>query len=251
MTLLSICQGVARETGIAVPSTIVGNTADEAVTLLAFAQREGNAIARKHPWTTLQREHTFNTVAGTAYYDLPSDFLFLLTDTAWDRSDYDRMIGPLTPAEWQVRKSAIIGQADLVKRWRIKAVSGAAKYYLDPTPSDVSSIVFEYASSSWCQSSGGTAQTSWAADTDTGRVDEYLVQLGMTWRMLSRMGRVYAEERAEYDNEMMKAIARDGGSRIVRLDWQREDLGPDDADFAGNVPTWGGMGGATWGSMGG
>lgn len=250
MSLLTICQNVAREVAIAVPSTIVGNTAEEAVTLLRFAQREGRQIAEARDWSVLLREHAFTTVAGTAAYDLPTDFRRFLTGTAWDRTEQEPMRGPITGMEWQFRKSGIV-TSTIQRRWRVLPVSGVAKFTIDPTPASAASLVFEYVSTSWCQSAGGTAQSAWAADTDTGRIDEDLVELGMIWRVLARLGRAYAEERAEYEIEKMRRWARDGGMAILRLDGGRRGIGERNGEFSGSVPTWGGMGGATWGNMGG
>lgn len=253
MSLLTICQNVARETGFIVPSTIVGNTAEEAVTLLRFAQRAGRQIADGWAWTILQAEHTFQTVASTAAYSLPSDFRALLSDTAWDRDNYRRVRGGLTPSEWQVRKSALIGTASLRKNFRIKPDSGTNKFFVDPTPTAAEDLVYEYVSTSWCQSSGGTGQAAWAADTDTGRIGENLIELDCIWRLLNRMGRAYAEEKAEFERYLSIAKAEDGGPRPLFLDTRSRGTEgrPDDGNIAGTVPTWGGMGGATWGSMGG
>lgn len=65
MSLLTICQQVARIVRIAVPDTIVGADSEEASLLLAAAQEAGEALARRPPggWTQMMREYTFTTVA--------------------------------------------------------------------------------------------------------------------------------------------------------------------------------------------
>lgn len=60
-------------------------------------------------------------------------------------------------------------------------------------------------------------QSDWAADTDTFLLDEDLLELGIIWRVLARLGLAYAEEREEYEREVDKAMARDGGTAVLNL----------------------------------
>ena len=211
MSLLSICQQVANECAIVAPATIINNSDDTAVRLLAFAQREGKMLSQKYDWSTLQREHTFTTANGTAYYDLPSDFRHMLNETVWNRSQFWDVRGGLSPQEWQEWKSSFLGGSTYRNRYRLKPVAGVDKFYIDPTPADAEDYVFEYMSNSWCQSAGGAAQTEWTADSDTARISEHLIELGVVWRMLQGLGMDYGDQRAQYENEVIKAYARDNG----------------------------------------
>lgn len=215
MSLLSICQQVSREASLYVPATIVNNTDETAVRLLAIAQTEGRHLSRRHDWSVLQREHTFTTVNGTASYDLPSDFRSILDGTIWNRTQYDEVRGGLSPAEWQHWKSSQLGNTTYRDRYRIKPDSNTLKFYIDPTPTAAEDYVFEYISDAWCQSSGGAAQTAWAADTDTGILDEYLMERGILWRYKRELGHDYADERQEYEREVARAFGRDGGHQVL------------------------------------
>ena len=225
MTLLSICQQVAREVGVDVPTEVVGSVGENAVRLLAVAQTEGQALARgsrdfgRHDWSVLQKEHTITTVASQAEYALPSDWSRGIDNTAWDRSNYWEMRGSLRPQEWQFRKSAIIATGVNRKTFRVKqsASSLVKAIFVDPTPTAVETLVIEYISTSWCQSSGGAGQSLWAADTDTGVLDEYLMQLGIMWRFLERVGLPYLEARDQYDNQVGLAIAADTPLTRIQL----------------------------------
>lgn len=65
MSLLSLCQGVARIIKVEVPASIIGNGSDEAALLLQCAQDEGEALARRPQggWTQMMNEYDFNIVA--------------------------------------------------------------------------------------------------------------------------------------------------------------------------------------------
>lgn len=216
MTILSIIQAVADEVGVTRPSAVISSNDGTVRQLLALANREGKSLARLGNWTTLTKEHTFDTVNGTAAYALPSDFDYIVNQTAWDRDNYWMLRGPLSVPLWQAIKSGLYDSTALRKGFRIKG-SSSTRFYIDPTPTVVDTIVFEYQSKSWCQSSGGTGQTAWAADTDTGILDEDLMAMGIKWRFLKAKNFDYAEEFREHQNQCLKALGRDGGRPVLDL----------------------------------
>lgn len=288
MTLLSICTLVANDIPVAAPSSIIGNTDETAIRLLASAQLAGEALARAADggWVDMIQEYDFTTaavapqagsmanvggfgvisglattagiVAGTWYafgtgvpnnaivtnvtistvtinqpptstgsgqfqfgqsdYALPPTFERVIDDTMWDRSRYWQMRGPQSPQEWQLYKSSIISQASIQRRFRFRRIQGQMRFSIDPVPTDNGSpLVYEYVSNGWCQSATGTPQNSWQADDDTGILQEYLLTLGTRWRVLRRLGFSYSEELDEYEREVAKAMAADGGAAILSI----------------------------------
>ena len=133
------------------------------------------------------------------------------------------MRGAMTPQQWQLYKSSPIGRASIQRRWRIRVPSGSAvgtapTFSIDPIPTDNGSqLVYEYVSNAWCKSSGGTPQTIWAADTDTGILDEYLIGLGVKWRMLERLGMDFSSAREEYERLVDQALGADGGAPVIDM----------------------------------
>lgn len=292
MSLLTICQNVARDLGLPVPTTVYGNTDTTVTALYANSLRAAQSLHRKHRWTALVTEHTFQTVSvgpftgnttkgqatitglssttgilanyypnagsfpigtyvvsvdsssqvtcssvasanGTAIsfmfgqdnYSLPTDFFAMVDDTLWDRTRFWKMRGSLSPQEWQLYRSSALGKASIERRWRVRLPSGSTagastQFSIDPIVQDNgSNLVFEYYSSYWCQSANGATQrTAWAADGDTALLDEYLIEQGLRWRTMNfPLGIAYAEQKEEYEREVDKAIARDGGSSLLDL----------------------------------
>ena len=196
---------------------IVGSTDETARRLLGFANRSGRSLLKTADWSQLRVEYTFPTVASTAAYALPSDFDRFIPTTMWDRSNYWALEGPLTPQEWQYVKSGLV-QNGPRSRWRLLPASNVDQFNVDPTPSTVRTLVFEYISKNWALSSGGTPQSTFLADTDTAvGIFDHLIALDMIWRFKESIGMPYAEQRDEYDNEFDMARGRDGGNRILRL----------------------------------
>ena len=221
MTLLSICQNVADFTGFERPTSIISNTDPIARQLLALAQREGKQLMRMSDWAILKKEHTFSTSNGTAAYALPSDFDRLVLETSYNRSDNDILTGPISSAEYQLVNHGM-ATTGTTEKFRLKAASNALKFELDPTPSSTQTIGFEYVSNQFCQSSGGSGQAVWTADTDTGILDETTMEMGITWRFKSSHGLEFSEDFRQYQLEVRQAIARNGSAPILQLDDARK-----------------------------
>lgn len=237
MTLLSVVQNVCLEIGIDQPTTVVSNPNQVPKLMLALANRGGAMLAKRSKgigtWTVLQKEHTFTTTDGTAEYSLPTDFDYLVADTLWDRANFWRLRGPLNAQEWQLYKSGIVATGPR-RRVRIKPSdsSNSKAFFVDPTPGTTGdTLVFEYVSRNWCQSSGGTGQSAWAADDDTGILLEYLFELDLKWRYLMATGNDYAEAKREFELELAQALARDGGARMLNMGGTEDKLLIDEANI--------------------
>lgn len=196
----------------------MGNTSLTAVRLLRAAQREGQRLSRRHNWTALIRTHTITTTT-TDTFAIPSDLRFFIDDTAWDRTNYRKMRGSLTPREWEIEKSALQANVRLNKRFRLAwdSTTSARAIVFHNTLTAGETLVIEYVSNSWCESSTGTAQTSWAADTDVARLDEDLIEMGVMWRFLRSLGLSYLDEKDEYEDAVKLAIAQDQPLETIRM----------------------------------
>jgi len=230
MTILSMCQNVADFTGFERPTSVISNTDPIARQLLALAQREGKQLMRVSDWAILKKEHTFSTSSGTAAYALPSDFDRLVLETSYNRSDNDILTGPITSSEYQLVNHGM-ATTGTTEKFRLKATSNALKFELDPTPSSTQTIGFEYVSTQFCQSSGGSGQAVWTADTDTGILDETTMEMGITWRFKAAHGLEYGEDYKQYQLEVRQAVARNGSSPVLQLDDARKLIvGPYQSD---------------------
>lgn len=313
MSLLSICQNACNNVGVSAPASVFGNPDPSAIRLLQLARRAARSLAKRANWSALVTEYVFEA-EGSSDFALPGDFARMVDDTLWDRTRFWRMRGAMSPQQWQLYKSSIIGRATIERRWRIRIPSGAVAgaqtvFSIDPplsTSPGGEQFVFEYVSTNWCQSVatygldqlnpvsqgngfalgdqfqivGGTSsqiatgmvagltsggnngiaaaeviapgiytvrpstpagmaaltgsgtgatfaitsstmpgvgQSDWVADTDIAILDEDLLELGVIWRLQQRLGLAYAEEKDEYENEVDKAVARDGGTAILDL----------------------------------
>ena len=217
MSLLTIAQAVADYTGFERPTSVVGNTDPIARQLLAFINRQGKQLMRANNWPILLKEHTFNTVNGTQSYALPTDFDRSLDCTVYNRTDTDQMTGPITPQQYALDRYGTAASGT-TQKFRFKASSNALQFDITPTPTSAESLGYEYVSSHWNQTSGGTSQAAMAADTDIGILDETLIEMGVTWMFKQAHGLTYDEDFRQYQLELRQSISRAGGAPVISLD---------------------------------
>lgn len=212
MTLLSIVQDACDDVGFPAPASVVNNSdADQYLRLL---NREGEALSR-HPWEALILEHTFDLVASTQEYVLPSDFRYILPMTQWNRDNKRRLIW-INSEEWQFFKGWTT-----VNGLNLRARIRDEQFEIEQTVTSGdagTTIAFEYVSKYWTENASSTAQQKFAADTDTSVLDEELLTLGLIWRFRKAKGLDFQADLAEYNYQVKLAKARDGGSRKLRMD---------------------------------
>lgn len=218
MTLLSIVQNAADILAVTRPSSAVTANDTTARVLLVCAQREGKALSRRWTWAALTKSNTFTSTATEVQTGaIPSDFDRMLADSFFNRTIKRPVRGPLTAQEWETQKA--LTAAVLFDAYRI--YDGELHMY--PTPSAGWTYAFGYVSNKWCESSGGTAQAEWAADSDVALLDEELMTLGVIWRFKQSRGLDFAADQMLYEREVMQATQRDGSRRTLMfgeaVDW--------------------------------
>lgn len=231
-SLLTICQNVADEVGFSRPSTIVNNTDATAKQLYRLANRTGNVVSR-FGWQVLRADHTFVLVTSTQTYALPTDFRYMVPDTTWDRSDDREVLNPLSAAQWAFSKGwgLVTG---LNRRARIKG--NLLEFDQTITSSDNGkTIAYEYVSSYWAESSGGTDQASFQADTDVSKLDDELMTLGVIWRFKKAKGLDYADDLAEYTQLLNRLKATDGSATTLSMNSRKLSLDPNIQEGGFNV----------------
>lgn len=225
MALLGMMQEVCKRIGITSPNTVVGNTDENIIQLLSLANEEGEELSERYNWSSMIQEATHTTLAAQsqgAMSTIASGFKFILPDTMWNRTS-NRKVWPVSDAEWQAYQSQALAGPNSFFRIRI------GNLYIIPTPTAGQTLAFEYFSKNWCESSGGTDQSAWAADTDTGILDEQLMRSGIIWRWKKAQGLDYAEDFRQYEGRVANAITRDGAKKHINFG------GPSKAIFISNA----------------
>ena len=213
MSLLTLVNAAQALLNLPVTTTVMTNTGEAQVQLRQLAIAEGRALARVHPWQRLVTENSFTTTATQEQtgHTMPTDMGWILNETIYNRTNTEQVNGPLSPRMWQEQRA--VGTSLTWSQYRLRGNS----IYFIPAPTAGQSVYYEYVSNKWCQSSGGTAQEYWHADSDTGRLDEYVMTLGVVWRWNKSKGLAYEQEYNDYMEERQRLISRDGTRRTLSV----------------------------------
>jgi hypothetical protein len=209
-------QSAAREVGVEAPDTVISNTDENTVRLLAAAQTEGRRLGSRTRWPALRVEATFTSLAaelqGTLASIVSATYAFdhIIPDTFYNRTTGQK-VTPLTSKDYQALKASVGG---IAPRFYIRGAS----LYLYPTPAAGETNAFEFIDKSFCQATGGGARkTAWSADTDVGLLDEDLMMLGVMWRWKKANGLDYGEDFNTYEDAVVLAVGRVDPAETISL----------------------------------
>lgn len=158
---------------------------------------------------TADQKATVTGSAQTLYfqkakYALPSDYDAIVPRTQWDRSAHWEMIGPEGAQQWEWLMNGYISTGPRV-RWRL-----LGQYFqIWPGFSQAENLGFEYRSKGWALSATGTAQNSFAADTDTCIYPDRLMVLSGKLKYLESKGLPTQAIYRDYIQELETDIAQD------------------------------------------
>lgn len=213
MSLLTIIQDAAKEMKLRVPASVISNPDVEVVDMLRFAQRLGRELPLRGEWQNLRTPSTFTSLAQEEQTGMvPSDLARFVNETFWNRTRKRPLQGPMNAQQWQT-----------IKSWTTSPVQDTFTVYgtnihVNPIPPAGETFAFEYITTKFCQSSGGTAQTSWLADTDTGRIPEELFTLGIVALYLRSEGQPGAvDAEARYEKQIRQYLTGDGPKGTISL----------------------------------
>ncbi len=221
MTLLTTIQGACDRIGLSRPSAVVSSSDQQVRELLALANEEGMELSRRADWQALTKEQTFTSLAQETQTSMvPADYDRFVSDTFWNRTRKRAFQGPVTSQDWQYIKAMTTAPLPEVFIYRGNDI------LIQPVPTAGDTFAFNYVSKNWCQSSGGTAQDAWAADTDTGLLPERLITLGTVFRWKAMKGLSADIDGAMYDTQVRQALLRDKPARTLNMAGEGMDRRP-------------------------
>lgn len=212
MTLLSVVQDASAELNLNVPTSVIGSTDTLVVQMLALVKRDVTDLLYRFDWQALTIETSFSTAATQVQTTLPTDFLRMVNETMNNRTQHWRVLGPLTPQEWQ-RRLSLGAQVGVVNSFRIYGNT----IYFYPVPPAGNDVYYEYITNKAIAANDGSFKATLTADTDTFRIDENIVTLGTKWRFLKAKGLDYSEEFRSYEAALESVFGADGARGPVDM----------------------------------
>jgi hypothetical protein len=185
--------------------------------ILALSNNSGKDLALKFDFPELSQEATFTTVNNLDQGLLTTvvstgDYLRMIPETMWDRTADQKITGPASPTDWQAMIANSSAGPPYVFRIRNR------RLYIGPSAiASGNTVAFEYYSSFWCETSGGTGLSAWAADSNVGRIPENILELDVIWRWKQAKGFEYAEDLETAGQAIDTYTGAAGGRRLLIL----------------------------------
>jgi len=234
MTCLSIIQEVSQRLNLASPTSSAQSTDPAVLQLVALANKEGEWMTDQCDWQVLTQEASFTTVATEIQGALDTicpGLKNVVNDTMWNRDLRRPVFGPTTNARWEQLKAMV-----MTGPWNMYEIRNNNIRFI-PVPTAGQSIYFLYTTQYWCQSSTGTNQSRFLADTDVLLLREDLFKLGMEWRWKKAKGLDYAQDFADYEVMLESAKSRDGAKDTINMGDVKYDIYPGILVPSGSWPT--------------
>jgi hypothetical protein len=212
MSLLTVFQQ-ACTSGIALekPSAVYGSTTREHIELANIANEMAAMIAASHEWQILNKIAVITGDGTTEDFALPADYDRQLDKSQLWSTSLETPLSPISDRDDWLELD--IKTFDFViNAW----ILYAGEIHIKPALSTGVQVKYFYQSNLWGLN-GSTPISEFTADTNTFRIDERLLKLGIIWKWREMKGLPYAEDLATYERLLAKLAMRDKGSRIIRL----------------------------------
>ncbi|WP_141339702.1 hypothetical protein [Bradyrhizobium sp. USDA 3458] len=212
MTILSACDQASKLMGKGAMTSLFANTDPFAGELAALSNDVAPDIAKRYDW---QKLITLNSQVGdgtATAFDLPANYDRMpVKANVWLSSTSLPMEHVTDLDDWRQRR--LLSLSSLGGEWTI--IGGQMQIFPAMTASQTAT--FYYVSNQIVSKSGGSTDAAFSADTDSFRLPERLMSLALIWRWRQMKRFDYAEDMETFEIALAQEIARDKGSKIIRV----------------------------------
>ena len=213
MTFLTAAQSTAIRLNLGRPASFFGSTNRFEQEICDLASEVAEDIMCATDWRALTAFWEITGDGTSLGFDLPVDFDRMLEKGAVFRPDWSRW--QYLPAkdldEWRM----LLNGFPTVSPGYWIILNGQLQ--ITPVLGTGVGAQLYYISKNVVAAADTTPKPNFTADTDTMRLDERLLTLGLIWRWKSMKGMEYAEDIANYESMLEDQTAKERGSRIAIL----------------------------------
>lgn len=214
MSLLKVVQDVCAVVGVTLPQSVLSSiTANRTMQeMLSLANEMANRIAYDNrDWSALKLTNVFTGDGVKTSFPLPANYKrMLLTANVWRSTS---ALAPMTfisdTDEWLQRRA--LNYSYPFGEWTI--LSGQMLIW--PAMGAGVTATFAYVDGNCINLASGGAGSAFGADTDSFRLDERVLKLGMIWQWKASHGSPYAEDMASFGVALDMAQGHDKPSPIL------------------------------------
>lgn len=211
-TVLEIIQQATLELSQQKPLVVVSTSDAMILQFLALTQALGEELVKENDWQILTKTHTFQTVAGTSSYSLPSDFERLINQTQWNQTTLSPISGPQTPQQWQASTNSMVSS---LSNYAFRIVQD--KFHITPTPTTVETLSFEYISGFFIDDGNGVMKQTITTDSDEPVFDSRLMISGVKMKFYESKGFDTSALSKDFYSRLDYCISQDQGAPVLSL----------------------------------
>ena len=214
MALSTIIRGVCGKVGIPVPAAIATSTDPQIVQLLAIANEEVEEAISRHDWSALRStaiRPVTSVASGVGFVSWPDGFARFSVDGApFQVGTRLPLVGPASSFDWSTMTTGLRPTTSV--SWR--RTDGGMQFV---GVSSGDQVQFDYMSDRAILPQMGDPKPAFDTDTDTGRISERLIRLGIIWRWKQTKGLEYGEDMSTYERELERAANADTGPQVITM----------------------------------
>lgn len=218
MSILSTIQQVCSVIGLPVPTVVFSSTQREHIELRDIANEMAQRISLDgHDWTLFKSLATLTGDGVAGSFPFPSDYRRMLKKARlWPSSSpYSTLTHYPDTDTWLGMQ--VQDFRPTIGGWTIIG----DRVYIDPPLPSASTVKFYYLSNLIIKALNGPTKAEFTLDTDTFRLNERVLKLGIIWQWRANKGLPYAEDLATYEDALAMLEGSDKGSNILTIGRQR------------------------------
>jgi hypothetical protein len=215
MSLLTLIQDASKAIGLESPAAVVTSQDKRVLELLVLANDVGDELMTRYEWQELTRTAQFSCTGTIAQGTISTStiavgFNRFVDSTFWNTSTREQIASGVTLQEWR----ADLASGIVAPPYKSIIINNVL--YVGPvSPAAGNNLTFDYITQYWCQSSGGTQQSAFAADSDTVLIPERLFKLSLIWRWKQSKSLAYSEDMETAEQAIERYIGQNVGRRML------------------------------------
>ena len=210
-----ILNRVAAEVGLEPITDPWGSPKQEFSQMRYLLNIAGEELSQLYEWEFLMREYSLTTSdTDTGIYDLPTDFLYMINQTGWERAENVPLYGPLSPQDWQYLLGRDLVDRTIYASFRLQ--QGKFTIFPQPPPNGLD-IHYEYISKNWVEDSTSSGKFIDRVNrgADTPLFDRTLISRLLKVKFLEAKGLDATKAQADLNQSFGLLTAHDKGAEVL------------------------------------
>lgn len=208
---------VAAEVGLEVNANPYGSGLQHFTQMTYLLQTCGEELCLAYAWEFLLESHQITTSdQDSGDYTLPTDFMYMIPQTGWERANNVPLFGPLSAQDWTYLLGRDLVSQTIYASFRLK--EGKFSIFPQPPPNGLD-INFEYQRTTWVDDSSdpGVYIKDVAVGGDTPLFDRTLITRMLKLKFLEAKGFDTTKAQDDFNQVFGFLTGKDKSNQILSV----------------------------------